>query len=118
MSLRQEEWGALSERLARELGTELLDAELDALPPERLGDEAAELLAHGHAAGVARTLRDLLRQGRLATWVEDTCSAREAERLAGALTHLLSASPLVGPDDPERLASVPAPPRELAGLRA
>lgn len=118
MTATFERLAELGGRLQRELADALLDVELDQFDRGLIGEAAAELLAHSHAAGVAGTLRELLQAERLAQWVERTCSEREAAQLHAALSGLLGGALLVGPDDPERLAQVEAPPREKALLHA
>ena len=118
VSVSSDDWRRVCGRLERELDTELLDGPLDALDPARIGAEAAELLAHCHAAGVAARLRDLVRWEPFVAWVEETCTEREGQRLAAALAGLLGGSREVGPDDPARLVAVDPPPLRADALRA
>jgi superfamily II DNA or RNA helicase len=112
-----EQLRALSDRLARELDAALLDRPLDALEGS-LDGEARALLQHVFEAGVACSLRELVAEGRLLAWVEETCTEREAERLAAALGSLLGGGDVVGPDDPARLVEVEPPVLDERGLRS
>ncbi len=105
----------LSQQLLRCAGAQLLDAPLDVSCREIANSEARELLLGLYEAGEAERLRDLLAEERLARWAAQSCTAREEECLRLQLRTWLGAHG-AGPDDPERLVTLEAPPaarREL-----
>ena len=68
---------AICFQLKAQLSTALLDQPLDALTLRPLDDEARELLADMHAAGVAETLRELLSDDVLTSHAEQSLTVRE-----------------------------------------
>ncbi len=108
----------LGRQLLRHAEPALLDAPLDVLGARFQDQEVASLLRAAFEAGEADSLRDLLQDDGLAPWVDRTLTASEESRLERELAGLLEACDGAGPDDPERLVSVPALPARYEALLA
>lgn len=99
----------LSRLLLGHADASLLDLRLDRLAGRVSDDEAREQLTAMHAAGEGERLRDVLAEGRLVRWVEQTCNLREEQALCGQLRAWLGMGE-AGEDDPRRLVRIDPPP--------
>jgi superfamily II DNA or RNA helicase len=103
----------LADTLLARASSTLLDRHLDKL---NVADaDAHTLISALHEAGVGDTLREVLGAGRLAQWVQDTCTASEEEALIRQLHRWLSGFE-ASADDPTRLATLRELPEDRKGI--
>jgi superfamily II DNA or RNA helicase len=108
---------ALSEKLLQAAADELLDASLELLS-QRISDEDVRyIVATAWETGEAISLRELLSDGKLESFVESTCTTKEQDALLLQLRSWLGEGRR-SPDDPERLVTIRPLPREVSAIKA